>query len=169
MEGPLEMFLGIEGTTERGHQLMVISKMNKILGIDITEHDRKGHPCFKIKCKFEMDESRWLYPAASDDLHQLEELKPFLTGSKIVFKRVAYWHTGVLLNKSNGEISIIQLEKNDNSVFRLKIRSAGDVLGEDPSPMMIDNTILHGRGVNIKHLFYRFSRLAEVEVAYNMT
>ena len=68
-----------------------------------------------------MDESRWLYLATSNDLHHLEELKPFLTGSKIVFKRLGYWHTGVLLNKTNGKIIIIELEKSNNSVFRLKI------------------------------------------------
>ena len=73
------------------------------------------------------------------------------------------------MNKTSGEIMIIELSKSENSVFGLKIRSAGDVLGDEPSPMMIDNTFLHGRGVNINNLFYRYSRLAELEVAYNMT
>ena len=73
------------------------------------------------------------------------------------------------MNKTNGEIMIIELSKSENSVFGLKIRSAGDVLGDEPSPMMIDNTFLHGRGVNINNLFYRYSRLAELEVAYTMT
>ena len=116
MEGPLGLFLGVEGTTKKGHQLLVISKMNKTFGIDITEHDRKGHPLFKIVCKYEMDQSQWLYPAASNDLRNLEELKPFLSGSKIVFKRLGYYHTGVLLNKTNGEIMIIELSKSEESL-----------------------------------------------------
>ena len=130
MEGPLGLFLGVEGTTERGHQLLVIEKMNKIFGIDITERDRKGHPMLKIVGKYEMEQSQWIYPAASNDLRTLEELKPYLTGSKIVFKRVGYYHTGVLLNKTDGELMIIELSKSKDSVFRMKIRSAGDVLGE---------------------------------------
>jgi hypothetical protein len=169
MEGPLGLFMGLEGTTKGGLQRMVISKMGKIFGNDITEHDRKGHPIFKIKCSYEMDEGQYIVPAASEDCHNLEELVPFLTGSKIVFKRSAYWHTGVILNKSNGEMDIIQLEKSANLVFLLKLRSAGDVLGVEPSPMMIDNSFLHGRGVNTNNLFYRFSRLAGQEVAYNAT
>ena len=64
---------------------------------------------------------------------------------------------------------IIELSKSEDSVFRMKIRSAGDVLGDEPSPMMIDNNFLHGRGVDINKLFYRFSRIAELEVAYNAT
>ena len=166
MEGPLGLFMGRQGTTKRGLQSLVILKMGKIFG-DITKRDRKGHPMFKIKSSYEMDEGRYIVPATSEDCHNLEELAPHLTGSKIVFKRSAYWHTGVILNKSNGEMDIIQLEKSADSVFVLKLRSAGDVLGVDPSPMMIDNTFLLGRGVNINNLFYRFSRLAKVEVAYN--
>ena len=41
-------------------------------------------------------------------------LAPFLTGSKIIFKRSAYWHTGLILNKRNGEMDIIHLEKSDS-------------------------------------------------------
>ena len=66
-------------------------------------------------------------------------------------------------------MDIIQLEKSANSVFLLKLRSAGDMLGVKPSPMMIDNSFLHGRGVNINNLFYRLSRLAGLEVKYNAT
>ena len=169
MEGPLGLFLGIEGTNGKGHQLLVIEKMNKIFGNDIRIDDRKGHPMFKIICKYEMEQSQWIYPAASNDLRTLEELKPYLTGSKIVFKRVGYYHTGVLLHKTDGELMIIELSKTEDSGFRMKIRSAGDVLGDEPSPMMIDNNYLHGRGVDINKLFYRFSRIAELEVAYNAT
>ena len=143
--------------------------MNKIFGIDITGHNRKGHPLFKIVCKYKMEQSQWIYPAASNDLRTLEELKPYLTGSKIVFKRAGYYHTGILLHKTDGELMIIELSKSEDNVFRMKIRSAGDVLGDEPSPMMIDNNFLHGRGVDMNKLFYRFSRIAELEVAYNAT
>ena len=101
MEGPLGLFLGIQGTKGKGHQLLVIKKMIKIFGTDIRIDDRKGHPMFKIICKYEMEQSQWIYPAASNDLHTLEELKPYLTGSKIVFKRVGYYHTGILLHKTS--------------------------------------------------------------------
>ena len=119
MEGPLGIFLGIEGTNGKGHQLLVIEKMNKIFGNDIRIDDRKGHPMFKIICKYEMEQSQWIYPAASNDLRTLEELKPYLTGSKIVFKRVGYYHTGVLLHKTDGELMIIELSKTGDSGFRM--------------------------------------------------
>ena len=64
---------------------------------------------------------------------------------------------------------IIQLELDDESVFRLKLRSAGDVLGVEPSPMMVDNLFLHGQGVNLNELFYRFCRLAGLSVRYDAT
>ena len=52
MEGPLGLFLGIEGTKRKGHQLLVIEKMKKIFGNDIRIDDRNGHPMFKIICKY---------------------------------------------------------------------------------------------------------------------
>ena len=107
--------------------------MGNIFGTDIKESDRKGHPIFKIKCSYQLEESEYIVPTASKDFHNMEELAPYLTGSKLVFKRLAYWHTGVILNKTNGEMDIIHLEKNDSD-FLLRVRSAGDVHLADASP-----------------------------------
>lgn len=168
MKGPLGLLKGIKGTKEKSIEMKILSEMAKNFGSDVIQHDRKGHPILKIQCKYLMDEAKDIVKAASNDFTHLEELAHFLSGSRVVFKRRAYWHTGVLLTKTNGEMMIIHLER-DRNVFKLKIRSAGDVLGVEPSPMVVDNLFLVSRGVDMNKLFYRYSRLAERRVAYNAT
>ena len=170
IKGPLGLFSGLKGTTPRKLQLLISEKMKETFGADAKRQDGKGHPCYNVEFKYQMEEAQYIVPAASDDLDNLEGLQPFLSGSKIVFKRTGYWHTGVLLHKTDGEMDVIQLEKMDDAnVFVLKIRSVGRVLGMHPSPMKVDNVFLSGRGVNADNLFYRYSRLADLPVRYNAT
>lgn len=61
---------------------------------------------------------------------------------------------------------IAQLERSE-SVLRIKITSARQVLGREPSTMYIDNLFLHSKDLNV--VFYGFSRLKGLLVKFNVS
>ena len=114
-----------------------------------------------------------------------------MTGSKLVFERattpVSFWrlpsngcgiyfHVAVLLNRRDGTgTDIIELcLDNEDECPTVKIRPAAEAYLRDPCPMKVDNTFMRELGlrrgnISLSKVFYRLSRLAGLDVSYNLT
>ena len=60
IEGPLGMFLGLDGWTNRRLSYLVSKTMEDIFGEQVKEVDRHdGHPIYKVCPKYSLDEFKY--------------------------------------------------------------------------------------------------------------
>ena len=170
MEGPLGLFLGIEGTTERGHQLMVILKMKKIFGIDVTEHVKRTS-VFQDQMQIRDGRKSMALPGHFEWPPPPGGTQTLPHGFKDRLQKIGLLAHGGALEQNKRQDYHHRTRKErqfcfstENSICR---RCTGRrSLHNDDWQHIFTRP---GRGVNINNLFYRFSQLAELEVAYNMT
>ena len=131
---------------------------------------------FHLKCRVDLSEGTWIASWKSPNFTTTDEVEHYPSGSKICMTKEStaagnlldiYVHTGIVLHVG-GESYVVELEKSDGAP-RMVLNRAADSLRDLSRSVSVDNTYLLERGICLKDLLYRLSRIVYAPIEYDAT
>lgn len=172
-----------ESKDERKLKDMLCAAFKEIFGEDTVQHSGRGHRIsFLVENKYDLESAEHVAPVDSVEYEDVTHLTQFQTGCKVAFRRklgptsLTYLHTGILFRGRNGVPNAI-LQVNDagaagydpttlHMAGAFQVYSTGD--NADGPSVSILGAYLQERGVDMSKLIYRWSRIGEKRLCYDI-
>jgi hypothetical protein len=143
--------------TEKNLQLWTKVSLRKHYRTNFNKSKKMAR--YKVKLRFELEDSKKITPSHTDWCNDTNELRYFHSGSTVVFDRkflgVRYYHTAILFKGDDGETALMEIDGSylPARPFVLKLSSPDDVFWrgqtDSQNPMKIDNREVKDCTINI--------------------
>ena len=169
-------FLARRGMKKKSLLILVSRIFKEQFGTQVLTTNRKKQVLCRVSLVYNLNGVNGVYPAKSED--QTTELmtfvKRFPTGSKVVFKRRLYYHTGLILQKEDGGADVLELRQEptgDREIPQIVIRSVEACLASTNFGISIDNTCMtlkQDNRVDVTRILYVYSFIKNKSFAYDV-